>query len=140
MLAIIAVLLEILVRIFFPKNLMGPAYIYDPYTVYKLKPHLNTYRVFNGKKVALHTNAWGMRQNSEITLKKGKEIRLLFIGDSFTEGWGVDFEKSFVGLLTNYLEHAFYHTNIQILNGGVGGYGTEQMLRYFIYYGKKFNT
>ena len=64
------------------------------------------------------TNSLGFRDrdNRKIPLKTEKK-RLVFIGDSVTEGLGLDYEETFVGLIDNALkeEHS-------VLNAGVTSY------------------
>ena len=51
------------------------------------------------------TNSLGFRDrtNRQIPLQSEKK-RLVFIGDSFTEGQGLNYEKTFVGLIDNALK------------------------------------
>lgn len=73
------------------------------------------------------TNSLGFRDaiSREIS-KKSLSKRILFIGDSFTEGVGVRYEKTFVGILSDY----YRKFNIEILNAGVTSYSPS------IYYKK----
>jgi hypothetical protein len=65
------------------------------------------------------TNSLGFRDSSNrnVELRSDKR-RVLFIGDSFTESVGVDFEDSFVGLLSKT------HPDLDLLNAGVVSYAT----------------
>ncbi len=61
----------------------------------------------------------GIRQNfDEKTVRTGA---VLAVGDSFTEGWEVDDSESWPA----YLEKL---TEMPVVNGGVGGYGTDQII------------
>lgn len=51
----------------------------------------------------------------DVELEKSDKPRIAFIGDSFTFGWGVEEEESWVGLLRNE------HPNLELLNLGRGG-------------------
>ncbi len=64
------------------------------------------------------TNSLGFRDriNRKIPLKTEK-IRLVFIGDSVTEGLGLNYEDTFVGLIENALKEKH-----SILNAGVTSY------------------
>lgn len=51
---------------------------------------------------------------------KSKETTILFLGDSLTEGFGVEPEESFPTLLEDMLEEKGYK-NIKIINAGISG-------------------
>lgn len=88
------------------------------------------------------TNSLGFRDKErrkvDIRNSKGKH-RILFIGDSFVEGVGVDYEKTFTGLLDGKLGNR----GIEILNAGVCTYSPKLYylkVRYLINkVGLKFN-
>lgn len=65
------------------------------------------------------TNSLGFRDGEvrEIPLVTDQE-RILFMGDSFTEGVGVVYERTFVGIVDSVLGAQ----GIDVLNGGVSGY------------------
>ena len=67
----------------------------------------------------IYTNSLGFkdRKNRQIPLESSN-YRILFIGDSFTEGVGFEYDKTFVGLVDNAL--AIDH--IEVLNAGVSSY------------------
>jgi hypothetical protein len=68
----------------------------------------------------MYTNSLGFRDRGprEITLVSSTP-RLLFIGDSFTEGIGVPYEDTFVGLLAERLGKE----RVDVLNAAVASYG-----------------
>lgn len=61
-----------------------------------------------------HINNLGFR-GPDVDLEKSDKPRIAFIGDSFTFGWGVEEEKSWIGLLRNE------HPDLELLNLGRGG-------------------
>jgi hypothetical protein len=65
------------------------------------------------------TNSLGFRDRAvrEVPLA-GDERRLVFIGDSFTEGIGVPYEQTFVGIL----EQELAPRGIEVLNAGAASY------------------
>ncbi len=71
--------------------------------------HLTDYRI----------NSLGLRDASarQVALL-GDRRRLLFIGDSFTEGIGIAYEKTFVGLVARALEPK----GMEVLNAGCASY------------------
>lgn len=56
---------------------------------------------------------------------KGKELRILAVGDSFTLGLQVEEAESWTELLGSKLSAAL-DTPVEVFNAGVDGYGTEQ--------------
>ncbi|MCL0045318.1 hypothetical protein M1N16_03700 [Nitrospinaceae bacterium] len=64
------------------------------------------------------TNSLGFRDriNRKVPLKTEKK-RLVFIGDSVTEGLGLNYEETFVGLIDNALKEEY-----SVLNAGVTSY------------------
>ena len=75
----------------------------------------------NGKfgKYNFITNSMGFKDkvNRNISYKK-KDYRIVFIGDSFTEGLFLPYDKTFVGVIDEKLSTK----NIEILNAGVSTY------------------
>jgi hypothetical protein len=70
-------------------------------------------------RVRIRTNSLGFRDRvvREVPLVSNKH-RILFIGDSFTEGVGFDYEHTFVGLI----DSALADRGIEVLNAGVVSY------------------
>lgn len=66
----------------------------------------------------------GLRMGHELTkeLPAGKKQRLLFLGDSFTYGNGVDDDSSFVARVASALPH------VEVVNGGWNGRGQREEL------------
>jgi hypothetical protein len=72
------------------------------------------YNIFSSK---LCTNIFAMRINCELFNKDAKKLYdFIFIGDSFVEGVGVNYENTFVGILENK------YKNIKIGNLSVSSY------------------
>src|SRR3989344_1100452 len=69
-------------------------------------------------------NSLGMRSDGrEEKLEKGKsEFRVVFIGDSFTEGWGLSYEDTFTKLVENKLKAEYPETKWSVFNAGVASY------------------
>lgn len=72
------------------------------------------------KKYEMFTNSLGFRDNYErqVQLQITGKYRIVFIGDSFTEGVGVNFDDTFVGIL----DRRFGSTH-EVLDAGVISYG-----------------
>lgn len=92
-----------------------------------LKPYADYVHQFGNLRAPFFTNSLGFRDASprEVSLKR-KGRRLLFIGDSITEGVGVAYEKTFVGLIGRELEK----DGGEVLNAAIQTYAHQ------IYYAK----
>lgn len=65
------------------------------------------------------TNSLGFKDRSPRAVKAEPDgKRLLLLGDSFTEGAGYSFDKTFAG----HIQRAMASKNIEVLNAGVGSY------------------
>ena len=92
-----------------------------------LRRLVNSVAHWGGREVTFRTNSLGFRDESTRTvLLKSGSRRLLFIGDSFTEGVGVEYRDSFVGII----DHDLSQCDIEILNAAVVSYSPS------IYYRK----
>ncbi len=86
----------------------------------------------------IYTNSLGFRDfaNREIDLKN--KNRIVFIGDSFTEGVLVEFKFTVAGLAYDY----FANKGIEVLNAGVSSYGPSiyyNKIKFFIEKGLEFS-
>jgi len=117
--AILVILLiivsEISFRIFFPFCEIPDKVYYRRY-----RPNCSFWRKtkeFNNK---YSYNTYGLR-NPAIKLNKEEGIkRILVLGDSFTEGWGVDEEETFSRILERKLNKDT--PKFEVINGGIVGY------------------
>ncbi|MCD4731432.1 MAG: hypothetical protein K8R74_12575 [Bacteroidales bacterium] len=88
-----------------------------------LKPNIETTTTWNTKDhYTFVTNSMGFRDKKvrKVELNSNKR-RIVLIGDSHTEGVGVDYENSFAGILNSNIDT----TKIKILNAGVIGYSPK---------------
>lgn len=74
--------------------------------------------VWGGKIHTVNTNSLGFKDDAvtDIPLRSHKQ-RMIFIGDSFTEGVGQDYENTFVGIIEKEMGRDY-----SILNAGVSSY------------------
>lgn len=80
----------------------------------------------------LISNRDGLREDHEIPrIKPPGEIRILFLGDSCTFGFGVRHNQTFVDLVEHYFRHQFPDVPVECINAGVPGYTFAQGWRYF---------
>jgi len=92
----------------------------DPIYHHTLKPNAaHTYEKWGGINYTLITNALGFkdRETRDVPLDTGT-YRIVFIGDSFTEGMGYNYNDTFVG----QIDKALGIKKIQVLNAGVASY------------------
>ncbi len=69
------------------------------------------------------TNSRGMRDREHL-LSKGSNPRILVVGDSFTEGWGVEEQQAYPKVLERH-----FLQGVDVWNLGVVGYSTDQELQ-----------
>jgi lysophospholipase L1-like esterase len=74
-------------------------------------------------------NSLGLR-GPEIAELPANGYRVLFLGDSLVAGFEVPYEESFEALLEAELGRMFDFP-VQVINGGVRGYGTDQSYLYY---------
>lgn len=67
-------------------------------------------------------NSLGLRGNEVDIEKPINTFRIWVIGDSFVQGHGVDFEKSFASVLEKKLNDNKLENNVEIVTSGVYGY------------------
>ena len=86
-----------------------------------LAPYASRPKVFSitGQFYPLYTNSLGFKDRGvrQVPLRTNHR-RILFIGDSFTEGFGLPYEKTFVGQIGNALEKR----GVEVLNAAVISY------------------
>lgn len=113
----------------------SPIYHHD------LRPNVDSVAGWGSARYPVRSNALGFRSNSvgEVALKSSRP-RLLFIGDSFTEGVGVPYEQTFAGRIAS----AYRERDVEVLNAGVRSYAPTiyyRKVRYLIEeVGLRFDT
>lgn len=93
----------------------------------------NTSGVFRRGDVEIKEtiNSVGMR-DIEYAMEKGPNVyRIMVIGDSFTEGYDVQFEDLFTEILEHRLNTEDSILTYEVLNCGTGGYSTDQELLFY---------
>lgn len=88
----------------------------NAYYHHGLLPRRHETSMWGGVEYPVYTNSLGLRDGSarEVQLTPAKR-RILFVGDSFTEGIGIPFDSTFAGIVGN-------KTDAEVLNSGVVGY------------------
>jgi len=110
-----------------PKNLKSNLYnnrahrIKSFYYHHDLRPMSSFYDHWGYEKYKIFTNDLGFKDKSNRKVRF-KKRNILFIGDSFTEGVGLSYEDTYVGIIESKLKNKY--KDIEILNAGVQSYST----------------
>jgi hypothetical protein len=68
-------------------------------------------------------NSLGMRDRERSPHKEPGSFRILFLGDSFVQGYGVPLEQTMAALLEASLNKPEREKRVEVLNAGIFGYG-----------------
>lgn len=108
----------------------GTDVIYDhSFRIRRFRPNLH--RLVNGSQPqGLTTNSFGVLGPERSLLKPAHTRRVAVLGDSVSQGWGIDQNKSFVSLLENRLNASAQDgaQRFEIINFAVTGYDLTQIL------------
>jgi hypothetical protein len=109
----------------------------DPVYNHTLKPKCDEFEYWGTRRYRLLTNSLGFRDasNRDVPLSTDRK-RIVFIGDSFTEGIGVPYQETFVGRFAS----AF--PDFDVLNAGVVSYSPSvyfEKLKYLLDLGLRFD-
>ncbi len=85
-------------------------------------------------------NSHGLRDR-EYSLAKPRDVyRIVMLGDSTTFGWGVPVEQTVAKILERQLNASAHHDRrFEVLNAGVGNYGTVQEFNHYLTYDRAFS-
>jgi GDSL-like Lipase/Acylhydrolase family len=119
-------LLELAVRLFVPVRNVGPSFTtYDPEYGKQHKPSFTATRYTPEFTMSFSTNALGFRGPEEGDSQRGV---ILFLGDSFTEGYGVSDGEEFPALVGERLRAR--GAAVSVLNGGIGDNGNGRWIKF----------
>lgn len=90
-----------------------------------------------GADVAI--NSQGLRDKEYTLTKPAGTYRILMLGDSTTFGWGVPADATVAKILEQRLNAANLGRSFEVLNAGVGNYGTVQEVTYYLQRGRAFH-
>ena len=98
------------------KNYRSKSDIYH----HDLKPNVSSDgAIWGGNQYTVHTNSLGFKSDSIKSIPAlADHPRILFIGDSFTEGLGIEHAETFVGRI----EAALAKEGVEVFNAGVSSY------------------
>ncbi len=91
----------------------------SPFYHHDLEPNVEAIAHWGPSPYLVRTNALGFKSNAvgEVELASSQP-RLLFIGDSFTEGIGIPYEQTFAG----HVASVYRKRGVEVLNAGVATY------------------
>ena len=112
-----------------------PALQTDSNTAYSLIANKTTHLRYNNYNYTLKTNSLGFT-SPEIDLRKEDPqiFRVLILGDAFSMPEGMDYSSSYPYLLESELKKKLENRVVQVINGGVTGYGPNEMLAQLKFY------
>jgi hypothetical protein len=127
-------LAEGVIRAVKPQELGNWTYTRDGLTL-----HLPNLTQFSSKfKHEIVTNSAGLRDREHALTKSPEVYRILVLGDSFMEANQVKFEDAFASVMERRLK-ALTGRQIEVINAGVSGWGTDDELTYLGRYGLRFH-
>jgi hypothetical protein len=83
-------------------------------------------------------NARGLRGPDYPYAKARDEYRILILGDSFAEGYTVEFDDLCSEVLKRQLNGRGGRRRYEVINAGSGGYSTDQELLFFVHEGQRY--
>ena len=122
------------------KTFRGPDFFveHDALLGWKKIPNKRGQLVAEEYTTSERLNSKGLRGPEYSYKKTTNEYRILALGDSFTEGYTVDFDQVFSEVLKRRLNHKkdrYY----EVINAGTFAYGTDQEYLFFKEEGKKYH-
>ena len=136
-LLVVCLILEAGLRLFYPQNFQvhpPGMYTLDPAVGYVLTPGFKSTMNRPEFQIDFSTNNIGLR-GLDPRSPKANTFRILVLGDSQTWGFGVADNETYPVQLEKLLIAHYRNRNIQVLNGGVPGYGTADELAFLKSYG-----
>jgi lysophospholipase L1-like esterase len=119
---------EVLLRLFVPVRNVGPSFTeFDTTYGKRLKKNFHCQRITPEFTMSFTTNSQGFR---------GPEIKghakdfIVFLGDSFTMGYGVNDGEEYPRLLQRRLDEQFPARQIEVINLGLGDSGNGVWLKF----------
>ena len=121
-----ALLIEILLRIFYPQNLNITTL--DSERVFKHKEGIDSVLRRNEFSTNVKISSQGLRDREYSVEKIQGTKRVAVVGDSFVFGFGVEQNETFAKLLEEKLNKV--HGNYEVMNFGTSAYSSEQEYLY----------
>jgi len=129
---------EVAVRLLSPQEVGPVRFACDPELGYIPVPHQQGVRnAPGGFTFSYSNNSLGWRGRAEYRETKQADNRVLFLGDSFTYGLGVNDDQTFPQQIEKKLNAADF--SVEVLNAGCPGKGTDYALKLFQTVGARFH-
>ena len=114
-------------------------YQYDELLGWSLVPNKRVERKTAEYRVIEVTNSFGLR-SPELSLgKEPGEFRILFLGDSFAQGYTVEWKKTYAEVVRQLVANSIGR-KVSVVNGGCAGWSTDQQLLWYERNGKQWNA
>jgi len=110
---------------------------FDPLLGWRKIPNFHGTHVQDEYTIVERFNSKGLRGPEYPYKKPAGEFRILVLGDSFAEGYTVEFEELCSELLKQKLSTGL-NKHVQVINAGTGGYSTDQELLFLRTEGVKY--
>jgi len=111
---------------------------HDPVLGWRKKPNFEGTHITSEYEVFEKMNSEGIRGPEYKVEKDSGEYRILILGDSFAEGYTVEFEELFSEIMKAQLNENC-EEKYEVINGGTGGWSTDQEILFFENIGRKYN-
>jgi hypothetical protein len=134
------VLLEGVVRFIEPREVMRYFFVQaDSVLHHKFIPNAKGRFVTNAFDTHYQINSFGLRDEEYAIEKPHGSTRILMVGDSFTEGIGVEADKTFSKIVEGLLNCTGTNSKYEVINAGVGSYSPLPEFLYLKSAGLKLN-
>jgi hypothetical protein len=129
-------LAEVGLRVTGHRMVFPQMFVEDPHTVYRLKPNMRVRTINEGFFNYEYTvNSQSLRAAADVVVPKAHERpRILFVGNSFTFGVGVDDSATYPARVDARLDR-WCDAPVETVNAGVGGFDNSHTLSFLQYYG-----
>lgn len=129
---------EVAVRLISPQAVAPVQFAFNPELGEIPVPHQHGVENFPGVfRFTYSNNSLGWRGRREYREAKQTDYRVLFLGDSFTYGTGVNDDQTFAARVEKDLRADLM--SVEVINAGCPGKGTDYALRFFQTRGRKYH-
>lgn len=116
----------------------GHAYYDTEMKVYRLIPNKEMKIKYPEFEYVLKSNSKSLRDYEYTYEKKKNNFRIIFFGDSFTFGQGVELQYTIAKQLEKKMQKQFGVSRVEVINMGMEGYGTDDCYNLLIHEGYKY--
>lgn len=118
---------ELFLRLFHPVPVVPRYIMAAPFGIRVNQPNKTYTHTSADFSITIRTNSRGIRADEEIPYAKPPGLkRIVVLGDSFSMGYEVNLEDSFLHLMESQLRQAGH--NVQVVNLSVSGHGNAEQL------------